>query len=314
MGSCTSKSQISSQPQTSDKPPMKAVTSSNGSASRTRVLAEREYHNVESSTYVLPKDDREKDRLHGQHYVLKEKFGGNLLKPELTAKLFEKDINVLDVGCGPATWLMDLATEYPDSNFYGVDIADTFPQAIHPRNLKFQVANVLEPLPFDFKFDFIQVRLLTVALRESEWEIAFRNVYNALKPGGIFQVIEGCPLLNTTDPEMIVILTNMAQLVRKKQQNPDMSSQLEIVMEQEHFKVLYKQAIELPMGHGTPADIAAGDSYKEVLLGMAPFMAPQMNVDVEEYKRLVLKAAANMGPTKTSISLWGYLGQRPRDN
>ncbi|KAI8578953.1 hypothetical protein K450DRAFT_244273 [Umbelopsis ramanniana AG] len=308
MGSCTSKSQIAS------KPPTKAVTSSTGTASRTRVMADREYHNVEASTYVLPKDDREKDRLHEQHYLLKEKFGGNLLKPEFTVKLFEKDLKVLDIGCGPGTWLMDLATEYPNSNFYGVDITDTFPQAIHPRNLQFQVANVLEPLPFDFKFDFIHVRLLTVALRESEWEIAFRNIYNSLKPGGIFQITEGCPLLNTTDPEMLVIRTNMAQLVRKKQQNPDMASQLDVVLEQENFKVLHKQAIELPLGHGTPADIATGDVYKEVLLGMAPFMAAQMSVDIEEYKRLVHKAAANMGPNKASIPLWGYIAQRPSDN
>lgn len=32
--------------------------------SMTRVIANREYHNVESSAYVLPKDDQEKDRLH----------------------------------------------------------------------------------------------------------------------------------------------------------------------------------------------------------------------------------------------------------
>jgi hypothetical protein len=43
---------------------MEAATSGTGTASHTRVLADREYHNVETSTYVLPKDDQEKDRLH----------------------------------------------------------------------------------------------------------------------------------------------------------------------------------------------------------------------------------------------------------
>ncbi|KAG2189332.1 hypothetical protein INT44_004474 [Umbelopsis vinacea] len=308
MGSKTSK------PQTSNKPSMNVTTSNTDTVSRTRVMAEREYHNVETSTYVLPKDDQEKDRLHEQHYLIKEKFGGNLLKPELTAKLFEKDINVLDAGCGPATWLMDLSTEYPNSNFYGVDLAETFPQAIYPRNLHLQVANVLEPLPFDFKFDFIQIRLFVFALRESEWEIAFRNVYNALKPGGIFQAIESCPLVNTNDPDMISLRDNMAQLVRKKQQNPEMASQLDKVMEQVNFKVIHKQTLEIPLGHGTPADIAAGDVSMGALIGMAPFMAPQMNLDIEEYKALVNKAAANLGPAKTTITLSGYLGQRPSDS
>jgi hypothetical protein len=39
-------------------------TNSNPKATMTRILAEREYHNVEKSAYVLPKDDQEKDRLH----------------------------------------------------------------------------------------------------------------------------------------------------------------------------------------------------------------------------------------------------------
>lgn len=56
-----------------------------------------------------------------EHCKLTPTFS-NLLKPELTTPLFEKEVNVLDVGCGPATWLMDLSTEYPNSNFYGIDI------------------------------------------------------------------------------------------------------------------------------------------------------------------------------------------------
>jgi SAM-dependent methyltransferase len=118
----------------------------------------------------------------------------NLLKPELTTQLFENELNVLDVGCGPATWLMELATEYPKSNFYGVDITgwflchsvhlrtqlshaafyiDTFPQAIYPPNLHLQIANVLEPLPFDVKFDFVQLRhrLLQSSFKE-QFELA----------------------------------------------------------------------------------------------------------------------------------------------
>jgi hypothetical protein len=47
----------------------------------------------------------------------------NLLERELTEPLFQREINVLDVGCGPATWLLELATEHPKASFYGIDIA-----------------------------------------------------------------------------------------------------------------------------------------------------------------------------------------------
>lgn len=51
------------------KKPRQEETASNVSShsttqSSSRVMHGREFHNVESSTYVLPKDDFEKDRLH----------------------------------------------------------------------------------------------------------------------------------------------------------------------------------------------------------------------------------------------------------
>lgn len=40
----------------------------------------------------------------------------------------------------------------------------------------------------------------------------------------------------------------VAQLTHKKQQNPEMVSQLETLMEQENFKMLHKETLDLPLG------------------------------------------------------------------
>jgi tRNA G46 methylase TrmB len=53
------------------------------------------------------------------------------MKQDLTLPFFEDRINVLDVGCGPATWLLELATEYPANNFYGIDIAGAHMAIFH---------------------------------------------------------------------------------------------------------------------------------------------------------------------------------------
>jgi trans-aconitate methyltransferase len=82
----------------------------------------------------------------------------NLLKKDLTAPLFENGVYALDVGCGPGSWVLDTATDYPNSEIEGIDMADTFPTAIHPPNARFSNANLLEPLQFDRKFDFVQMR------------------------------------------------------------------------------------------------------------------------------------------------------------
>ncbi|CEG65579.1 hypothetical protein RMATCC62417_02335 [Rhizopus microsporus] len=66
----------------------------------------REFHNDETSTYWLPKDDKEQMRLTGQHFIFKELFGGNVL-PRVSEVLdFEKGATILDVGCGSGVWVM----------------------------------------------------------------------------------------------------------------------------------------------------------------------------------------------------------------
>lgn len=40
-----------------------------------RIIYGRTYHAIESSSYMLPKDDKEIDRLHEEHFVTKELLG-----------------------------------------------------------------------------------------------------------------------------------------------------------------------------------------------------------------------------------------------
>jgi hypothetical protein len=40
-----------------------------------RVIHGRTYHAIENSTYMLPRDDKEIDRLHEEHFITKELLG-----------------------------------------------------------------------------------------------------------------------------------------------------------------------------------------------------------------------------------------------
>lgn len=89
-----------------------------------------------------------------------------------------------------------MATEYLDNEYHGIDMAPVFPTDIRPPNVSFQVANVLESLPFeDNTFDLVNVRFFMLALRKNEWAIAMKEVYRVLKPGGCIQSLEGSMLV-----------------------------------------------------------------------------------------------------------------------
>lgn len=82
----------------------------------------------------------------------------------------EKGINVLDSGCGPATWVFEMGETYPCSRFYGVDASCVFPETIKPANVEFVISNITKEIPYDKNFfDFVHQRLLVLALTDEDW-------------------------------------------------------------------------------------------------------------------------------------------------
>lgn len=85
-------------------------------------------------------------------------------------KQLEEGINVLDSGCGPATWAFEMAEAYPLSKFYGIDASCVFPEDIKPANVEFIIGNIAKELPYDDNFfDFIHQRLLILGLTGDDW-------------------------------------------------------------------------------------------------------------------------------------------------
>lgn len=73
--------------------------------------------------------------------------------------VLRKGGRVLDVGCGPGSWAMEIAGEYPKSQVVGIDINPMFPRDIKPSNCTFHQYNLLDGLPFeDGSFDYIFMR------------------------------------------------------------------------------------------------------------------------------------------------------------
>jgi ubiquinone/menaquinone biosynthesis C-methylase UbiE len=128
-------------------------------------------------------------------------------------KMLEEGITVLDSGCGPAAWTLDMAVTFPKSKFHGVDISSVFPDSMKPDNVEFLVGNVAQTLPYpDNTFDYIHQRLLMAGLTSEDWsnvgthykhndhpysnsffllhKKALKELYRILKPGGYIELAE----------------------------------------------------------------------------------------------------------------------------
>ncbi|EXX59694.1 uncharacterized protein OCT59_011245 [Rhizophagus irregularis] len=101
------------------------------------------------------------------------------------------ECKVLDVGCGPGTWLLDLAATYSSARFFGIDLFPIFPKEIKPSNVEFRQGDVLNTLPYDDNtFDYVhQANMLSVFTIE-EWFFVIQELIRVCKPGGYIEFSE----------------------------------------------------------------------------------------------------------------------------
>jgi ubiquinone/menaquinone biosynthesis C-methylase UbiE len=117
-------------------------------------------------------------------------------KTVLTNNLLElKPKSVLDVGCGDGRTLLDVAALFPDTEFSGCDFSQNMIsnaktlRTKNKLNVEFFVHDI--NLELEDKYDLVYTTRCLINLEN--WENqkrALTNIYNALKPNGIYLMIE----------------------------------------------------------------------------------------------------------------------------
>jgi ubiquinone/menaquinone biosynthesis C-methylase UbiE len=105
---------------------------------------------------------------------------------------------VLDIGCGPGSWVIDVAFTCPHMDVTGVDISKMMIDYARARaqvrrleNALFRVMDALQPLDFpDDSFDLINGRFLTGFMDKQSWPGLLQECRRILRPGGYLCLTE----------------------------------------------------------------------------------------------------------------------------
>lgn len=163
---------------------------------------------MQENTYIFdPESPSELARLITQSHFFIEMCGGPLAGFEHRPMK-----RVLDLGCGPGGWVLDVAFARPELEVAGIDIssamiryADARAQSQQRTNVSFGVMNITEPLDFsDETFDLAHMTLLFAVLKQHQWFSYLKEVQRILVHGGLFQSVE-----------MVAVVTNSPALQRE---------------------------------------------------------------------------------------------------
>ena len=178
-------------------------------------------------SYVIDAESAsEMARLMHQDHLMTERMGG-LFPPTLDLSQVH---DVLDLACGPGTWVLEVAYANPEIEAFGVDISSRMIRYAQARaqsqqlpNARFQVADILQPLEFeDDSFDFVNARTIVGFMMPSLWPELLQECLRVSRPGGIIRLTElELGLSNSPANEKINGLLAKAGYLAKRSYSPD---------------------------------------------------------------------------------------------
>ncbi|KAK9426222.1 hypothetical protein SUNI508_12493 [Seiridium unicorne] len=139
----------------------------------------RTYHGYKDglSSYLLPNDGAEQDRLDFQHAMMAHLWEGRLV----LAPLPRAPKLVHDVATGTGIWALEFARANPTSFVIGTDLSKIQPSPDVP-NCLFERMDCEEDWLWTYKFDYVHIRMIVTAIRDPERLL--QQAYDSLRPGG----------------------------------------------------------------------------------------------------------------------------------
>ena len=256
--------------------------------------------------------------------VINNGLGGTLAqRPD-----FSRIKAVLDLGCGPGGWVLEVARTHPEIQVSGIDISRAMIQFAQAQalsrgygNASFTVMDVKQPLLFeDASFDLVNERTLLGVMGPGEWPQLLAECKRVLRPGGIIRLTElEMPLTTSPAFEELNYITARAFYEAGRSFSVDgrhigITPVLKRLLRDAGFQNVNHQGYVIDISAGT-ADFEG--FFRNFVYGFdltKPFLLKVKGLTEQKYERLYQQMQAEM-LASDFCGLWTYVtawGEKPR--
>jgi SAM-dependent methyltransferase len=259
------------------------------------------------NTYVFdPERSEELARLMNQDRFITTAMGGPLagLPP------LPEGSQVLDLGCGPGGWVLDVAFQQPLFEVAGIDCSQGMVDYANARaksqkltNASFGVMDITNhPLDFsDASFGFVNARFLFGVLKREDWPPFIAECTRLLCPNGIIQVTEADTMGETLSAPLARLNELATQLFWKAGYgfSPNgcslsMTPGLLHLLKQAGYDTIHVTSSEINASADTPFWADGYRNTEMIFLQMRPLLLSFGLVDDEEFEQVYTQALAEM--------------------
>jgi ubiquinone/menaquinone biosynthesis C-methylase UbiE len=250
----------------------------------------------EHTYFTDPENIAEMGRLTRQAQMLGREIG--TLPPHIS---LPDNASLLDIGCGPGEWVLNIAPSVPHGQVTGIDISNVMIEYARFRaeeeklhNTRFLLMNVLNlPLAFpDASFDFIYARFIVGFMRQDHWLPLFQECSRLLRPGGFFCHTDLEDFGLSTSPNLTRFNAFAVQAARLAGQCfTEEGAFIGITALQSHlfqqagFQHIQQQAHSINFSAGAPAHLEIYEDRRTIMKLFQPFiisMGVATQPDVEQ--------------------------------
>ncbi len=261
-----------------------------------------------AAPYFLPNDAREINRLDFQHFLVRYAVQRNYIAPIQDPK------GILDVGCGTGRWAHEVATQFPRTKVFGIDIDPSLARESNtiPTNYRFITGNILKELPFpDMTFDFVHQRFLHMALPVNSWNSAVRELVRVTRPGGWVELTESDLLIHRPGPAMQQLTAWGFEVAQTRGIDPRVCMNIGSFLHAAQLTNIQMYRIDLPLGSwgGRLGNMTASDmvSYNQAV---KPKIIERFKLSSIEYDRISLAMRKEWESNHCYFSIYFACGQK----